>query len=210
MNDKMTEDARVLELILEGLFWAFDNEGQKYRLRKALVAWLAENDDGKKDPADLEVLFVADTDIDAIVARPKPPITEIYIYWAKPLARIVVFRGNEKSVDFETETWRMSTQGWAVRMQRCLKEQNERQVRFQLVDIDDVIRMWEDGAYKDREDVIDRLYDRLTFFIAQRAPDGDIEEAIRAERLPNAYEDFRLEMVDQGKTVPWTSLKFRA
>ena len=197
MTTEEDQAEKVLNRLLSLLRWAWENQGQRYRLKKALVAWLADNDDGKESIQSLGDRFVEARNIDAIVARPKPPIGEVYIHWIKPgLANIAVFRGDEIVPALKITTERSSTLQWAVRLQRCLKEQKEQPIRAQLVDIDGVARVWADGINGDRELLTDQAYDKLTHYFSEKAPDGDIDKAIEEGHLPNQYEDFRLEIVE--------------
>jgi hypothetical protein len=98
------------------LQWATQNAGQRYRLKKAAAAWLAENDDGKEKLDVLAERFVATHDIDAIVARPKHPITAV----ATGHNVVLFFRG-EETPDYTLVVKREETMRWA----QCLLDIRE-------------------------------------------------------------------------------------
>lgn len=197
----MTEETTdiVLDHILQYLHWAWSNEGQRYRLRKALAAWLPDNDDGKTAITKLGDAFVAsnEIDIDEIVARPKAPISKVYMGLGKgtnagqPI--IAIFRDDPEFPDHVFANFnspRMLRQGQCL--QDMLAYQGSQPIRLQMVDIDDIPRVWVDGVCRDMEDLERELEMAFQRWIDGK---GDTEEAYAAGLLPNMPEDFYMETI---------------
>lgn len=193
------EHERLANRMVRLLTWATQNEGQNYRLRKALAAWLLENDDGSRIH-ELAERFAAENDIDAIVARPVALVDDIYIDWVRPgVAKIVVFRDGVISSEIETEN--RSVQQRAIRGAHILRDWRNQPIRVQYVDIYDVARVWVDGLRKNQWICETQAEARLLGYIAEKAPDDDIKAALEDGRLPNTFEEFRLEVVDLEEEI---------
>jgi hypothetical protein len=173
------------------LQWATQNAGQRYRLKKAAAAWLAENDDGKEKLDVLAERFVATHDIDAIVARPKHPITAV----ATGHNVVLFFRG-EETPDYTLVVKREETMRWAQCLLDILDAYKRRPIRVQYVDIFGVARVWIDGKRGNQEICETQAEARLLSYVFEKAPDEDYDQAIEDGRLPNKLEDFRLEIIE--------------